>query len=84
MSRAGQFDGMSGRAAALDRWGKTLDRTSATGKARAAFLARFEDKADPEHRLPPEDRQQAAQRLLRAHMIRLARAREMARKLETK
>lgn len=80
VSRAGQFDAMSGRAAALDRWGKTIDRTAATRPGLDAFLARFAAQADPLQQMTPPARQRAAQALLRAHMIRLARARELARK----
>lgn len=81
--RRGQFDAMSGRAAALDRWGRTAatDRTAATRRAREAFLERFAAEADPHHQMTREARQASAQRLLRAHMTRMARTRELAKRL---
>lgn len=74
------FDRAEARAAALERWGRTHDRATATLAARTAFLARFADQADPEHRLDPSERQQAAQRLMTAYMIRMARKRELKRR----
>ena len=48
-----------------------------TGKARAAFLRRFEPK-DPD--LPPEEKQRRAYAALRAHMAKLARKSVLARR----
>jgi hypothetical protein len=74
-----RFDSETGRAAALARWAKEADPVSATAKARAAFLARFETEVDPDGSMPPEERAKRADRLLRAHMIRLARRKRLAR-----
>lgn len=69
------FTSQTGREAALRRWAREPDPTSATRAARAAFLARFEREVDPEGLLPVHDRQRRAERLLRAHMSELARRR---------
>ena len=60
------------RAAALDRWARVDDPVAATTAGRAAFLASFEDKVDPDRLLDREERRVRAERALRAHMIRLA------------
>ena len=43
-----------------------------TAKARTAFLAGFERKVDPDGLLSPEERQQRAVALRKAHMLGLA------------
>ena len=50
-----------------------------TAKARAAFLAGFEHKVDPDGLLSPEERQQRAGALRKAHMHGLALRRGGAR-----
>lgn len=50
-----------------------------TAKARAAFLAGFERRVDPDGLLSPEERQQRAGALHKAHMLRLALRRGGAR-----
>jgi hypothetical protein len=59
------------RIAALTRHGRG-DTRDAVRPAREAFMARFEQEADPEGLLEPTERAARAQRLLRAHMLRLA------------
>jgi hypothetical protein len=56
------------------------DAKAAMDKARAAFLASFEQQADPEGRLPPAERQRRAEQLRRAHFARLALASAKARR----
>lgn len=60
------------RAANLDRWALDPDPVAATSAGRAAFLASFERKVDPDGLLDPDERQRRADRALQAHMIRLA------------
>ena len=67
------FDAETGRAASLSRWAFETDRQKATSKARRGFLARFEEQVDPAGELDPQDREERARRLMRAHMIGLAR-----------
>ena len=50
-----------------------------TAKARAAFLAGFEQKVDPDGLLSIEERQQRAGALRKAHMLGLALRRGGAR-----
>jgi len=60
-------------AANYERWAYQPGSTTAgTAAARAAFLARFESKVDPDGVLDPDERRVRAERALRAHMIRLA------------
>jgi len=56
------------------------DPREITAKARAAFLAKFEQQADPEGVLPLEERRRRAESLRRAHFARLALASVKARK----
>lgn len=48
------------------------DGAELTQKARAAFLASFMVKVDPQGLLPPQERQRRAAHALRAHMARLS------------
>jgi hypothetical protein len=48
------------------------DTKQATKAARAGFMAKFERECDPDGTLDPAERAVRAERLLRAHMIRLA------------
>ena len=59
-----------GRIGAHESWARTEDRTARTANGRAAFLARFEDAAEPE----------AAKK---AYFLRLARASAEARRRRT-
>jgi hypothetical protein len=79
-----RYDSDTGRAAALRRWAFTDDPVEATAKLRAGFLARFEREVDPDNQLAPDEREKRARRLMRAHMIDLARrsrAKRAAQKL---
>lgn len=60
------------------KWAKVTDRTEATAKPRAAFLAKFYDQTDPA--LPEEVRLQQAESLRKAHFARLGLASAMARR----
>jgi hypothetical protein len=48
------------------------DTVAATAPARAGFRAKFERQVDPDNRLTPEERSRRADRLMRAHMLKLA------------
>jgi hypothetical protein len=56
------------------------DTKAATASARAGYRAKFEREADPEGRLLPAERAVRADRLLRAHMLRLAAKSAAARR----
>jgi hypothetical protein len=56
------------------------DPKKTTAKARAAFLASFEAKADPTGDLPVEERRRRAESLRKAHFARLALASATARR----
>lgn len=68
------------RAAALERWAKTDDRTAATAPARKAALDRFEREVDPEGVLAPAERRRRAEAAKKAYMLRLAAKSVAARK----
>jgi hypothetical protein len=48
------------------------DAVEATSKARSAFLASFEKRVDPDHKLDDRERARRAEALMRAHMTRLS------------
>jgi hypothetical protein len=56
------------------------DPAEITAKARAAFLAKFEQQADPDGVLSPEERERRAEHLRSAHFARLALASAKARR----
>jgi hypothetical protein len=58
----------------------THDPQAAMAKARAVFLATFEQQADPQGVLPPAERQRRAEQLRRAYFARLALASAKARR----
>ncbi len=58
----------------------THDPKAAMAKARAVFLASFEQQADPDGVLPPAERQRRAEQLRRSHYARLALASAKARR----
>ena len=60
------------RIAAHTSWANTKDRSARTAPGRRAFLARFEDRVDPDGTLSPAERSRRAEQALRAHMARLA------------
>jgi hypothetical protein len=70
---------MRARIAAHAKHGRG-DARAATAKARATFLARFEQEADPERVLPPEERRRRADHLRKAYFTRLALASAKARR----
>ena len=50
-----------------------------TGKARRAFRDSFLDRVDPQHLLPPDERERRADALRRAHYATLARKSALSR-----
>ena len=56
------------------------DARATTAKARAAFLARFEQQADPDGLLTPAERERRAQQLRSAYFAQLALASPKARR----
>jgi hypothetical protein len=60
------------QAAAHTSWANTPDRTARTKHGRDRFLARFEETVDPERKLSPQARAQAAESARRAYFSRLA------------
>jgi hypothetical protein len=66
-----QVRATAGRIGGLTRWAKELDPTAATAPARAAFLRRF-DAQVPAEITDPDERTRRAEKLMRAHMIRLS------------
>lgn len=55
------------------------DPRELTARARAAFLAKFEQEVDPDGTLAPEERSRRADHAWRAHMTRIARLSVLAR-----
>ncbi len=55
------------------------DPRDTTAKARATFLAAFEEQVDPERVLPEEERRRRAEHARKAHFKRLALASVRAR-----
>ena len=73
------------RAALLGRIGAyrlhaTHNPRETTAKARATFLARFQDEVDPDRLLPEDERRRRAEYARKAHFARLALASSRARK----
>ena len=60
------------------------DPRETTRNARAAFLAKFARKVDPEGILPEEERQRRAEMARRAHYSRIARLSALTRSRKTK
>ena len=56
------------------------DSRDLTAKARATFLARFEDEVDPDRELPEPERIRRAEAKRRAHFTRLALKSAQARR----
>ncbi|MBX6386079.1 MAG: hypothetical protein IRZ07_24415 [Microbispora sp.] len=56
----------------LKRWAQEPDRTAATAPAREAMWRRFEQQADPDGKLTPEERAKRADALRRAHLRRMS------------
>jgi hypothetical protein len=59
------------RIANAERLAKHPDRSELTAAANAGRIAKFERLADPDGKLPPDKRAQAAHDLMRAHMLRM-------------
>ncbi len=57
------------------------DPTETTAKARATFLARFEEEVDPARQLPEAERRRRAEHARKAHFARLALASVKSRRL---
>lgn len=72
------------QAAAHTRWSTVGDRKAATGKARAAFIDRFERQVDPEGVLPEAERLALAESAKRAYFSRLAAKSAVARAKKAK
>lgn len=73
--------------AAHESWAHTPDRSARTAPARAALMASFERKVDPDGTMPPDERARRAEHARKAHFQRLAlksaRARRQAREATT-
>lgn len=77
---------LRGQIAANTRWSREADRTAATARARAGFMARFEREVDPDNQLPAGERARRAESAMKAHMARmsLASSRRGSRSTKTK
>jgi|SRR3954470_3793837 hypothetical protein len=82
-SRAARDRSLRARIAVAERWARTADRRAATEPARQGLAATFERLVDPEGVLAPDERSRRAESLMRAHMLRLARASAQARRRRT-
>lgn len=60
------------RLGAHSKWAACEDRAAATAPARKGWRARFEQQADPEGVLSPEELQARTDQLIKAHMTRMA------------
>ncbi len=65
--------------AAHSGWAKR-DAREGTAAARQGFLRRFEHQVDPEGVLPEHERKRRAHHAMQAHMLRLAKKADVARK----
>ena len=70
--------------AANERWGRCVDRTAATQKARQAAEDRFLTLADPDGVLSPAERERRANNLRKAHYQRMAMKSAAARKAKSR
>jgi hypothetical protein len=72
---------LRGQAAALKSWAEdTPDPAARTAAARAARMARFEQRVDPNGVLPPQERARRADQAFRAHMADMSRKAAAARR----
>lgn len=62
-------------------WGTTFDRTARTAAARAGWLEKLADRADPDRLLPQAERTKRAQSLRKAHLQSIALKSAKARRL---
>jgi len=74
----GHLSSLRGRIGAY-RLHATHDSRLITAKARAAFLAKFEDQVDPDRTLSPAERQRRAEAARKAYFARLAYQSAVAR-----
>lgn len=72
---------VNGRIGALESWARLTgpERTRRTEAGRAGLLARFAREADPNNQMSESERMRAAEKLRRAHMIRLSQRSAAAR-----
>lgn len=68
------------RIAAHTSWAKTPDRSRRTAPARQAALERFERLVDPDGRMTPQQREQAAESARQAHYRTMALKSHAARR----
>ena len=66
--------------ASAERWGRTVDRTAATAPARAGLRAKYAREIDPAGTLPADELEKRVESLVRAHMLRMSRAAQAARR----
>lgn len=78
-SRSQQDRALIARIAAAERWARVPDRVAATEPARRGLRAKFEREVDPDGVLSDVERSRRADRLMRAHMLRLSRSAAAAR-----
>jgi hypothetical protein len=71
---------LRGELGAHAKWGRERNRSAATAKARAAFIAKLEAEVDPEGVLPPELRASMVEHRRQEHMKRMALAASRARR----
>ena len=79
MSLTPQQRRLRAQVAAHVQWASEPDRSARTKAARDGLLAKFEAEADPDGRLPAEERRRRAEHLRKAHMARMALASSRAR-----
>jgi hypothetical protein len=72
MEHSNTVRSLKARAAAYERWAREPDRAAALAPARRGFKERFERLADPDGVLDEGERALQAERLRKAHYLRLA------------
>jgi hypothetical protein len=61
-------------------WARTRNRTARTQPGRDAWRAKLADQIDPNHEMSKADRQDAAEQLVGAHMLKMSRLAAEARR----
>lgn len=61
-------------------WARTPNRTARTQPGRDAWRAKLADQVDPRHELSEAERQDAAEQLVTAHMLKMSRLAAQARR----
>lgn len=81
MSEGESVYAINGRIGALESWARLTktQRTRRTEAPREGLLQKFAKEADPEGRMSEAERMAAAEKLWRAHMLRIAQASVRAR-----